>query len=310
MDKIFDINFKNITTDDLNDVNTPLVISYENKFRENINSQNFELTLKNNKWKYIFIGEGENFINFSTRMNSYYNFLKTLHDEKVVILSDARDVICLRDFVTFMSHLQQITDLNKKIIVSTEMFLMGHMDWSDQDIDEATRKNPNCFYQGIHMKKYWKYYELLDKLPLRKYLNAGLMVGKVKNLIKSFEWIISKNIIDDQLGFSLFTDEHPEMVHLDYNTDIIHTSRFGVNGCLYDNNRQKHDSPTLSELFGLSCYFLHIPGINNSKGQKKVYELIYKILNSKFIENNTMPNLYGIKINSNIKCEYFKKDKL
>lgn len=27
--------------------------------------------------------------------------------------------------------------------------------------------------------------------------------------------------------------------------------------------------PSIDELFGLSSYFLHFPGLNNSKGQKK-----------------------------------------
>ena len=83
----------------------------------------------------------------------------------------------------------------------------------------------------------------------------------------------------------------PQLVHSDYNADILHTSVFGVNGCLYDIHRQKYDSPTFSELMGLSNYFLHIPGIICVKGQKYVYETTYKIFDT--INLNDMYILYG-----------------
>jgi len=298
----------NLINEEINDINIPLVISYENNIKENENSKLFEQTLKNNNWKYIFIGEGDKWNGFITRMISYYNNLKKLPLEKIIILSDARDVFCLRKPTTFMNHLNAIADIDKKIIISSEMFLIGNMDWNDEQIENAINKNPEYFWQGIHMKKYWSHHNKLDNLPLRKYLNAGLIIGKVKNLIILFEWAINNNFTDDQLAFSTFTNENPELIYLDSEAELIHTSGFGVNGGLFD-DRQKNDSPTLSELVGMSSYFLHIPGSNISKGQKYIYQTICKILNLNIIEQpHPLANLYNININNSLDYCYFIKN--
>ena len=298
----------NLMSEEINDTNIPLVISYENNFKDNKNSKLFKQTLNNNNWKYIFIGEGKKWYGFIDRINGYSSYLKTLPSEKIVILSDARDVFCLREPTTFIDHLNNVTNIDKKIIISSEIFLVCEMDWNDEQINEAIKKQPDFFWQGIHMKKFWNYHNKLDNLPLRKYLNAGLIVGKVKNLINSFEWILNNNFSDDQLAFSTFTNENPELVHLDYEAEITHTSGFGVNGGFYD-VKQKNDSPTLSELCGMSCYFLHLPGLTCIKGQNYIYEIICKIYNLKIIEQpHPMANLYNIKINDKINYQYFMKN--
>ena len=100
----------------------------------------------------------------------------------------------------------------------------------------------------------------------------------------------------------------PQLVELDYNASFLHTSTFGVDGGLYDIDKQKIDSPTFSELLGLSCYFLHIPGVNGSKGQKHVYNTIQDLFaNGSFTQNNEMFKLYGIEPSSDLNS-YYKKN--
>lgn len=270
----------------------PLVVSYENDLNNNSNSQTFKKTLEKHNWDFVFIGEGKKWSGFIDRINGYYTFLQSLQENKIIILSDARDAFCLRDSSFFLEQTKQIID--NKIIISAECFLLGQMNWNDKEILKAKLSNPNFFYQGIPLDKYWLFYNKTNDLPLRKYVNSGLIIGRVKNLINAFKWILDNNYTDDQLGFANYTNNFPELVYLDYDANILHTSTGFVNGCLYNYRSQNKDIPTFTELFGFSTYFLHIPGIINSKGQKKIYEIISTILNNNIIDND-MFSLYDIK---------------
>ncbi len=304
---IFTTNHQKYKTNQIHmdDLNIPLVVSFENNFDKNENSSFFKKTLDNNKWEYIFIGEGVVWQGFKTRIHSYYNYLRQLPDEKIIILSDARDVFCMRNPLTFIDCFKtKNIDLNEKIVVSAEMFLIKHMDWSDEQIAKVKQRDPHYFWQGVHLTNYWTYHNK-DFLPTRKYVNAGLIVGKVKMLRQAYEWIIARNYDDDQLAFSCYTNEHPNRVHLDYNAEIIHTSGFGVNAGLYS-YKQNIDSPSFAEMMGMSSYFLHIPGNIGSMGQKHIYELTKKMIELKVFNQEEMLKLYGnIKLNSNYEYNVF-----
>jgi len=279
-----------------------LLISYETDMT-NSNSQLFKKTLENHNWEYIFIGNGNQWKGFRDRIIGYYDYLLSLDTNKIVILSDARDVFCLRSSDLLIDKIKDIIDT--KIIISAEMFLIGHMNWSQQQKNDRLIKDPHFFWQGNTLDNYWQFLNKMDNLPIRKYINAGLIIGKVNNLLIAFEWIIKNNFDDDQLGFCEYTNKFPQNIYLDYNAELIHTSTCFVVGSLYNHNIQKEDSPTLVELLGLSSYFLHIPGINGSKGQIEAYNIIYKLFNDNIInENSDMFNLYKLN-NRNINNKYF-----
>ncbi len=289
----------------INDISIPLVVSYENNMSNSANSQLFKSTLDKFGWTYIFIGEGQEWKGFKTKINNYYNYLLTLPSDKIVVLSDARDVFCLRTPFYFMQHTKDI--FNDKILISAEMFLLGHMNWTETLVQKYKSKDPEFFWQGIPLDNYWTYHNRTNNLPLRKYVNSGLISGKVEYLLKVFKWIIDNNYNDDQLGFAEYTNKFPENVMLDYEAKILHTSTYGVNGGLYDIEKQIIDSPTIAEILGMSSYFLHVPGsnVNGSKGQKYLYEVLKKILKDNEYPSDHMYKLYGITPSSNPKHQYF-----
>lgn len=269
-----------------------LLISYETDMT-NSNAQLFKKTLENHNWEYIFIGNGNQWKGFSDKIIGYYDYLLTLDTNKIVILSDARDVFCLRSSDLLIDKIKDIIDT--KIIISAEMFLIGHMNWSQQQKNDCLIKDPHFFWQGNTLDNYWQFLNKMDNLPIRKYINSGLIIGKVNNLLTAFEWLIKNNFNDDQLGFCEYTNKFPQNIYLDYNAELIHTTTCFVNGSLYNHNIQKEDSPTLVELLGLSSYFLHIPGISMSKGQKEIYNIIYTLFNDNIInENSDMFTLYKL----------------
>lgn len=285
----------------------PLVISYENDLENNENSLFFKQTLEKNGWKYLFVGQGDKWNGFKTRIDKYYFTLQMLPMEQLVILSDARDVFCVRSPLAFNNSINKLTNIDDKIIISTELFLNGHIYWDNSEVEKIIANNIDFFWQGIPINNYFEYYNITcDTSHLRKYVNAGLIIGKVKNLIQAFEFIVDNNYTDDQLGFSNYCNTYPEKVFLDFNAEILHTSTFGVDGGLYE-ECQKLDAPSLSELLGLHSYFLHIPGLSISKGQKHIYNIIKYLLNSEFTSLNIMPNFYGIKLNDSLEYKYFNK---
>lgn len=272
------------------DISIPLVISYETNLEQNVNAQCFRQTLDNNNWQYVFLNISKKFNGVIDKIKGYLMFLNTLPNNKIVILSDARDVFCCRSPIGFIEGFNHLTNNdNDKILVSTEMFLLRHMNWTEEEINKKKAEDPNYFFQGIPINNYWAYHKI-DTLPFRKYVNSGLISGKVSKLKELFKWILDNNYTDDQLGVSEYTNNFPNLVHLDTNAELLHTSGFGVNGGAYNIHIQKLDAPSFSELFGCSSFFLHIPGIEGIKGQKVCYNCVKKCIQ----DNISLSHVYGI----------------
>jgi len=287
----------------LENTTKPIVISFESNFKENKNSKLFMQTLENHNWDYLFIGEGIKWEGFQTKIQNYHNHLQKIPENKIVILSDARDVFCTRSPESFINAIKNIIDIDSKILISAESFLLGFIDYTDEEYHALHNKNPNHFCQGIPLKKYWEHHNI-NPLPIRKYVNSGLITGTAKNLLKAFEWIIANNFKDDQHGFSHYTNEFPEKVYLDHSAEILHTSTFGVCGG-FNSVKQKYDSPTFAEILGMSSYFLHIPGLNISKGQLCIYNFTADLIKQTTI--NKLADLYNLKISDEIDYKFFDK---
>lgn len=254
---------------DINDLNKPLVISYDNEIKEE--TKRFIDTLENHNWDYMIVGKGEKWEGFITKIIKYNKVLKTLHPNKIVILSDARDVYCLR---TQQSFIEAFNTFGGKTIVSAEVFLNGKIEWSVEEIKTAN------FRKGVPITNYWTYHNITN-LPFRKYVNSGLIAGKVLELIEQTNWQIQfslkNNIKSDQLTLTHYINEYPEKIILDSDANILHSTTFGVNAGIENVHIQKLDSPTLAEFFGRSAFFLHIPGTTN-KGQRAIYNYSWKII--------------------------------
>jgi GR25 family glycosyltransferase involved in LPS biosynthesis len=302
-DILFVIN-KNSMNQHYNDITIPIVVLYETDLNNCKEAQMCKKTLETHNWQHTFIGEGMKWNGFRDRIVGYSNFLDKLKDDKIVVLSDARDVFCLQKPTFFIEQIKDIVE--NKIIISAEMFLAGHMDWNEEQFSTVLAKDVNFFWQGVPLSEYWNFHNITS-LPFRKYLNAGLIIGKAKNLRIAFKWMIDNNINDDQLGLSMYTNKFPHLVHLDYEATFLHTLTSYVDGSLYDYNIQKLDALSFHELFGFSNYFLHIPGSNISKGQKYIYNIVYLLFHNGIIDKN-MFELYNINRTFPIKDTYFVKN--
>lgn len=258
-------NIKNALTIDKEalkkDLETPLVISYDNAPTEN--TKTFERSLKKNGWQYKFIGEGEVWRGFPNKLNGYYNCLRDLHDDKVVILSDARDVFCVRSSKWFM---QAYDSMESDFIVSAETTCSGKF--------EQETQLGNC----VPVTEYWKYHGIKkDQMPLHKYVNSGLIVGKAKPIRAFLKWTIDTSQTDDQVALGRYINLNPSICKLDTELRLIHSSFAFQFGGVVNVMKQKKDSPTLFDLMGRGCFFLHLPG-QAFEEPRSFYKLVKTIL--------------------------------
>ena len=244
---------------------SPIILTYDNCPTDN--TRLFLKTLETNGWNYKLIGEGEQWKGFITRVAAYNNFLKTLDPTTVVVLSDARDVFCVRGPKAFLEGWRTF---KKDMVVSMELFCDATMDKPDDYIG----------VQGVSIAKYWSYHNI-KPLPSRKFVNAGLVAGKAGELCRWLQWTLDNKYENDQPALGTYMNLYPERIAADSDAILLHTSTFGTNAGMFNNiHSQKHDSPTLAELFGRGAFFIHIPGINVSKGQAVVYDTVRGIIES------------------------------
>ena len=239
----------------------PLVVSYDNNPTEN--TRFFIKTLENNVWDYKFVGEGETWKGFTSKVIGYNAFLSSIDPETIVVLSDARDVVCVRSPKAFI---EAYSSFQTDFIVSMELFCGGKTDVTDEFVDA----------QCVPLVNYWKHYNILE-LPFRKFVNSGLIAGKAGSILKWLQFTIENKYDDDQFALCQYINKYPERISVDSDAILLHSSTFGVNAGMQKIFLQAKDSPTLAELYGRGAFFIHIPGIHN-KGQRTVYNDVCAML--------------------------------
>ena len=261
-----------------NDLLNPVVISYCNKYKsENFeNTRRFVETLENNKWQYHILGEGEIWKGFAYRMATYKNFLNTLHPNKIVVVSDAHDVYCLKNPDCLISEFK---NFNKGMIVGLELFAENSLVYD---------KNKD-YFQVTWLGPYFKHNNIDYNQLLKPFVNAGLIIGYAKDIINFYEWSLNNDYKDDQLALGAYMNAFPDKVYADLNSDMLHTTTAFIN-CGIQSRKQFYDSPCLNQFIGQSSYFIHIPNIKGSKGQEFLYNVIYEIL--QLLNFNIIQNIY------------------
>jgi hypothetical protein len=240
---------------------TPLLVAYDNAPTNE--TRFFEKTVQSYGWDYTLIGMGETWEGWPTRMKAYRKHLDLLPEDRIVVLSDARDVVCMRGPKAF---LEGFRTFGKDMVASMELTCSGQFNVPDNF------KSTQC----VPLGRYWAYHGI-KTLPNRKFVNNGLLAGSVKALKPYFDWILEKGFTDDQFALGSYVNEFPDRVALDVEALLLHTSTFGVNAGIQLIHVQKTDSPTFAEFFGRGAFFLHIPGTKN-KGQKVIYESVVHMI--------------------------------
>jgi hypothetical protein len=250
------------------DGDAPFVLTYDNELPAS--AQFYGETLKEHGWDYAIVGKGQQWTGWKGRAQAYKSVLETVDPTRLVVLTDARDVVCLRSSTTFKDA---FASFKGNMIVSMELSAGGVI-----GAPPSEEK-----YNVTRLQQYWKHYGVI--LSERPYVNAGLICGYVHAILQYLNWFIESPHTDDQKALGEYMNLYPTRVIADTRAELLHTTNCGINGGAQDVQLQAKDSPSFSELCGRGAYFLHIPN-GVSKGQSYVYEQVCKMLQSGINESS------------------------
>lgn len=248
---------------------TPIVVTMCNSNISDThpNTEKYRKTLENNGWTYKIIGRGTEWTGFDCKLKTYHLELSSMDPEQLVVVSDSRDVFCIAPPKNFR---QAFDSFGKSLLVSMELFAGG------SNIYYPEKE----YFQVTYLGGYFEYHNI-DKFANnnlgRKFVNSGLIAGKAKDILHFFQWSIENNFTDDQKALGAYMNAFPEKVAADFDSKVLHTCGSMMNASL-NNTYQSKDSPTFRQLLGLESFFLHIPGINISEGQKLLYDTISNLI--------------------------------
>jgi hypothetical protein len=259
------------------DLSKPCVIMFDNK-PDHEGTKYFEKTLSRNEWDYKIIGAGAKWESWRTRMEAYFKELETMNPKKIVVLSDARDVFCVRKSHTFINA---FLTYKKPVVVSMELFCFGREEFNPKRVG-------NC----MTLESYWKHNKITP--PMRRFCNNGLVAGYAGDLKNIYKWMFDAGYTDDQFGLGNYIINFPDLIAADIEARLLHTTSLGLNAGIQNIVTQSLDAPNLAELNGNAAYFLHVSGQAN-KGPPIVYKQIKMILESGLVGPGILTTAYGWK---------------
>lgn len=185
--------------------------------------ENFKRSLHINGYSYKVLGWGEKWKGWRWRAKLYRNYLREIEasdKHAVVIILDAYDVLVARKSDEFPYTFQAF---KRPIVIGCEWWCASA---------------ENCG----NVLDWWS--KNSKKKAFRSRINAGCVTGYATSLLKMYEWILTKNYEDDQLGIASWINLYGhDSVALDSGSAIIYNSN------VFDGMR-----------FLSSAFFHHFPG--------------------------------------------------
>jgi hypothetical protein len=173
-----------------------------------------------------------------TRMKAYLEYCSQQDPEKLIVLSDAFDVLCIRDGTGFETAFNELAKLQQCDII----------------IGAETGCDLNCFPPTT----YWTLKDITAQCK-RKYVNGGLMAGRAKHLAKLWDWCCASTFTeDDQVALGHYVNCFPEKVYLDIDSVLFFNDHLAQTKYVFDS--KTHD--IIYENKCLKPFFVHFHGLN------------------------------------------------
>jgi hypothetical protein len=232
-------------TESFGNVNSnPLVVIYETD-TNNENLKKMLHLLSNNKYEYVLLGQGNKWQGFGTKILSCLEYYKTLNLERIVIQLDARDVLVNQNYDYFIKLIDKHKNIiNNKLIISAEKDVIIPPAFAfppGSFLDHNLKRLRSTYDETLQIHHQYKWNNEFNRLSNKKInkLNAGMMLGKIKNFIKVFSMLQINPKEDDQILLSELYFIKPELIHLDsdgvFFTNIAFYQNCTINGEIYHN---------------------------------------------------------------------------
>jgi len=216
------------------------VLSYENE-KNNEHKKDLEDKLKYYGYDYKFLGEGDEWKGFGTKIQAYQNFIRntSLNDNDILIIIDSRDIYVNRNSNDIGKVFKELYkkrggDLNKnlKLIFSSEIGCCtpGINEVNKQKMKNIALEHPN-----------------MKKVDGNYYLNSGMVIGYVKAFKELYLNLKIDLTDDDQTKITNFwLDNNLDKIILDYDQVLFSNAhkwgnKDNLNGCLYE-KKESHNN--------------------------------------------------------------------
>ena len=234
------------------------VLSYENE-RNNEHKKLLEEKLKYYGYDYKFLGEGDEWKGFGTKIQAYQNFIRNvnLKDDDILIIIDSRDIYVNRKSNEIGRVFEELykkrggdLDKNLKLIFSSESGCCT------PGISEESKQK---------MKNIGLEYENMKKDDGNYYLNSGMVIGYVKAYKEIYLNFQIELIDDDQSKITNFwLNNNLDKIILDYGQVLFsNTHKWGnennLNGCLYE-KKEFHNNEFMVKETNTFPFFIQTAG--------------------------------------------------
>lgn len=216
--------------------------------------QIFKTIAKKFGYNLIIYGENRKWTNFKTKIELFNEVLQNIDDDEYIICSDCYDVLPLRSSKEFELQVQKLIDRNIKIMASAEMYCLTNC----KTMKIWHEKSPHKINNGL------------------KYVNAGLIWGKSKNLKHFWSYLLKNNFEDDQIGLSTYFDLYPNDCMLDQDSEFFQTSACNKYVPRIGSNYLSEESKQ-----GYGTFFVHIPSLSQHLVQREYYKTVLNILSKR-----------------------------
>jgi len=234
------------------------VLSYENE-ASNDHKKLLEDKLKYYGYDYKFLGEGDEWKGFGTKIQAYQNFIRetSLKDNDILIILDSRDIYVNRNSNEIQKVFEELYkkkcgDLykNLKLIFSSE-------------IGCCTPGISNTFKEK--MKNIALEHKNMKQNDGNYHLNSGMVIGYVKAFKEIYLNFNIELTDDDQTKITNFwLDNNLDKIILDYDQVLFSNGhRWGnednLNGCFYE-RKESHNNEFMIKETNTFPFFIQTPG--------------------------------------------------
>lgn len=158
--------------------------------------------------KITVLGAGERWRGFGTKIFAYTAYLNSLPAHDIAVVVDARDVLVNGTVAQFMEGFERVP--NDTLFVSAEF---GCCARGSPHISAETRA----------------WVESLSPDNLNRYLNSGMVAGRVGTFQRVYPFGMTRYDEDDQNSMVNFWHEHPRDIALDYDEVLFSNSNWSPN---------------------------------------------------------------------------------
>lgn len=208
----------------------------------------FEQSLIKYNYNYEILGLGMTWSGFDLKMKLYYNALKKLPKDEIVIVCDSYDVMFVQSSKKIQERYNKLA--SNKVVIGLEP------ECYESICDKETTKVCN-----IDNKKH-KYY---------KYINSGFIMGRADLLMDIFKFQLDTNQHDDQIGLGKWVKNNCNLCYFDYDFQFVFnyldtSVNFKRLKIKITNDTMKIDKNITVD--GINPCVIHMPGQSNDLGKR------------------------------------------